>query len=235
MASPDTKPCPDCAEQVNAEAKVCRFCGYRSDRVYPERVAFFFWRTEDGIRSRPLRDYSWNVRIGSVRTHTATRLAVVCLVAGVGAAHVLRPARAGGRNTAWFALGSRSAEMSGLGGRALDKTTRAKLLKLARRFAGYNGDSTPHTVMAVQTTHKRAGRLMGIESQRPPAGTLVSLIAMRGRFACNECKTPSGGSGRRYKVLMLEVVASTMNLGATALQDSYPDLRAVGTPVLLEH
>jgi Uncharacterised protein family UPF0547 len=35
-----TKICPDCAETVNAEAKVCRFCGYRFDqaRERPRRV-----------------------------------------------------------------------------------------------------------------------------------------------------------------------------------------------------
>jgi Uncharacterised protein family UPF0547 len=35
-----TKTCPDCAETVNAEAKVCRFCGYRFDqaRERPRRV-----------------------------------------------------------------------------------------------------------------------------------------------------------------------------------------------------
>ena len=35
-----TKTCPDCAETVNAEAKVCRFCGYRFDqaRESPRRV-----------------------------------------------------------------------------------------------------------------------------------------------------------------------------------------------------
>ena len=35
-----TKTCPDCAETVNAEAKVCRFCGYRFDqaREKPRRV-----------------------------------------------------------------------------------------------------------------------------------------------------------------------------------------------------
>jgi hypothetical protein len=39
MAIP-TKTCPDCAETVNAEAKVCRFCGYRFDqaRERPRRV-----------------------------------------------------------------------------------------------------------------------------------------------------------------------------------------------------
>jgi Uncharacterised protein family UPF0547 len=35
-----TKTCPDCAETVNAEAKVCRFCGYRFEpqRERPRRV-----------------------------------------------------------------------------------------------------------------------------------------------------------------------------------------------------
>jgi predicted amidophosphoribosyltransferase len=38
-----TKTCPDCAETVNAEAKVCRFCGYRFDqaRERPRRVRTF--------------------------------------------------------------------------------------------------------------------------------------------------------------------------------------------------
>jgi Uncharacterised protein family UPF0547 len=35
-----TKTCPDCAERVNAQAKVCRFCGYRFEplREGPKRV-----------------------------------------------------------------------------------------------------------------------------------------------------------------------------------------------------
>ena len=35
-----TKTCPDCAETVNADARVCRFCGYRFDqaRERPRRV-----------------------------------------------------------------------------------------------------------------------------------------------------------------------------------------------------
>jgi hypothetical protein len=28
----ETKPCPDCAEQVLSAARVCRYCGYRFDR-----------------------------------------------------------------------------------------------------------------------------------------------------------------------------------------------------------
>jgi len=27
------RPCPDCAEDIAAEARVCRFCGYRLDSV----------------------------------------------------------------------------------------------------------------------------------------------------------------------------------------------------------
>jgi predicted amidophosphoribosyltransferase len=32
---PDTKQCPDCAEPIAAEAKVCKHCGYRF-RVCPD-------------------------------------------------------------------------------------------------------------------------------------------------------------------------------------------------------
>ena len=31
-ASPDIKKCPDCAELVQADAKICRFCGFRFDQ-----------------------------------------------------------------------------------------------------------------------------------------------------------------------------------------------------------
>lgn len=33
--APETKICPDCAEQVLAAARKCRFCGYRFDRPPP--------------------------------------------------------------------------------------------------------------------------------------------------------------------------------------------------------
>lgn len=31
-----------------------------------EHWLFFFVRTEDGLRTRPLRDYAWNERLGFV-------------------------------------------------------------------------------------------------------------------------------------------------------------------------
>jgi hypothetical protein len=40
MAEPLTKQCPDCAEQVLAAARKCRFCGYRFDRGQSGRAAF---------------------------------------------------------------------------------------------------------------------------------------------------------------------------------------------------
>jgi hypothetical protein len=37
LAAEDTKRCPDCAETVKRDARVCRFCGYRFDQANPER------------------------------------------------------------------------------------------------------------------------------------------------------------------------------------------------------
>jgi predicted amidophosphoribosyltransferase len=37
LAAEDTKRCPDCAERVKRDARVCRSCGYRFDQANPER------------------------------------------------------------------------------------------------------------------------------------------------------------------------------------------------------
>jgi hypothetical protein len=52
---PDTKICPDCAETVKAEARVCRFCGFRFDlaeerqREAEEEAGLSWW--ERTVRS----------------------------------------------------------------------------------------------------------------------------------------------------------------------------------------
>ncbi len=113
--------------------------------------------------------------------------------------------------------------------------TRAALLKHATRVATLDGDSHPYDIQVVSTTAASASQTLCGGCATSPGEEPVYLLAMRGHFHCNTCrtrpgerKTPSGS------VIALVLTAGSLQQTTFSLSDYYPNLGALGTPVRLD-
>ncbi len=117
---------------------------------------------------------------------------------------------------------------------------RATLLADAQREALRNGDNHPHDIQAVSTTVRDAGELEcdthGFcgESDLYPPDTPVYVVAMRGHFSCARCSRPRGRPNPEGSVITLTILAETMFRTGLSIGAPYPNLKAVGTPILLD-
>ncbi len=115
-------------------------------------------------------------------------------------------------------------------------SARAALLRAATAIAARHGDSHPHGIQAVRTTHRKAERILcgDCESRLAAPDATVYVVAMRGRFNCNTCSPPRGRSRGPDTVITLQFV-DPGDLRAFELEYGrrYPHLKALGTPVRL--
>jgi hypothetical protein len=118
----------------------------------------------------------------------------------------------------------------------ISPSARAALLQAATAIAARHGDSRPHDVEAVRTTHRRAERILcgDCEFKLVPPGATVYAVAMRGHFNCNACSHPRWAHFAPASVITLQFLDPN-NLGnvSFAYGGPYPDLDAAGTPVPL--
>jgi len=112
---------------------------------------------------------------------------------------------------------------------------RAALLAAAIASATRQGDRRPHDIEAVRTSHRKAERILcgECESKLLPQSAPVYVIAMRGHFNCDICAPPPGHTIGPASVITLEFAVANMQSLESSYGGSYPNLKAVGTPVLL--
>jgi hypothetical protein len=113
--------------------------------------------------------------------------------------------------------------------------TRAALLKHATRVATLDGDPHPYDVQVVSTTAASASQTLCGGCATSPGEEPVYLLAMRGRFHCNTCKTrPGERKTPSRSVIALALTAGSLQQTTFSLSDHYPNLGALGTPVRLD-
>lgn len=114
---------------------------------------------------------------------------------------------------------------------------RAVLLKDARSVAANLKDGKPYDIQAVLTTERRARQVVAVTSEsrdRTPlsgGGRRIYFIVMKGIFnvTCH-----GAGGCRSAPVAMLRVSVATNELTASITwSNKYPNLKALGVPVLL--
>ena len=113
---------------------------------------------------------------------------------------------------------------------------RAELLGEAQLQASREGDSHPYDIRALRTTLKLAERATGgVTTLERGPGPAVYLIAMRGRFVCDECSPPHGIRAPRGSImtLVLPVNKGEAVGGEFGFRSHYPSLASAGTPVTL--
>lgn len=114
--------------------------------------------------------------------------------------------------------------------------TRAALLQRGTRMATTEGDPHPYDIQAVSTTSASASKTLCGGCSTSPSQEPVYLLAMRGHFRCNTCKTQPGGRGSRpYRtVIVLVLTAGLLQQTTFSLSDRYPNLGGLGAPVRLD-
>lgn len=114
--------------------------------------------------------------------------------------------------------------------------TRAALLKYATRVATIEGDPHPYDIQAVSTTSASASKIVCGGCATSPGQEPVYILAMRGHFRCNTCRTRP--NGRRYlgyrTVIALVLTAEPLQQTTFSISDRYPNLNYLGTPVRLD-
>jgi hypothetical protein len=132
--------------------------------------------------------------------------------------------------------GSASATRSKSHSPGIPATVRTALLKTAIAIATSHGDTHPHDIKAVRTSHREAERILdtGGELYVVPPNATVYVVAMRGHFNCNSCSHPPGASVGRASVITLQFLnPADLRNGVFKYGGPYPHLEAGGTPVRL--
>jgi hypothetical protein len=108
----------------------------------------------------------------------------------------------------------------------------AQLRESAREFATGMGDSTPSSIEYVTGSHKQV--VLALSGDEVEGNTNVDAIIMHGSFVANHALRPSETPAPSGTVLTLIINATTGEITDFGLQNSEPNIAALG-PVNLAH
>jgi len=127
--------------------------------------------------------------------------------------------------------------LAGAPGTGVPASARALLRGQALRVAAAEGERHPYDIQAVRTTAGEADRITcgpRCHTNASASRTPVYLLAMRGRFSCNTCSPPHGERIGPGTVITLEIpIRASLRYTGFRFGDTYPNLRAAGTPARL--
>jgi hypothetical protein len=109
----------------------------------------------------------------------------------------------------------------------------ARLLLYAETKAALNGDNHPYDIEAIRTTRRQADHLQRVSNPQAGLTEAVYLVAMRGRFKCDECSLPAGSTAPHGSVITFQLPVNEAREIVWTQGHHYPDLSRAGIVVHL--